>query len=111
MSHAIHPLPTFEWVLSAQAEKKNEAVSPIVAWRQLRAPLLATIDAATTTLSEAVLNDAPIDVYTAAAAAKKAAIAADKEFYRQHPCPSRQTQWRHFSPHDPLVIAIFGGSK
>ena len=107
--HAIHPLPTLKWVLSAQAEKTPEAVSPTAAWRKLRAPLLAAIDAAAAAFNESM--DASIDVYNRAAAEKKAAIAADKEFCKKFPCPSRQTQWRNFSPNDPLVIAIFGGAK
>jgi hypothetical protein len=101
----IHPLPTLKWVLSAQAEKTPEAMSPSAAWRQLRAPLLLAIGVAEAAVNESM--DASIDVYQKAAAAKKAAIAADKEFCKKFPCPTKQAQWRHFSPNDPLITAIF----
>lgn len=109
MMKVIHPLPSLEWVLSAQAEMTPAAMSPSAAWRQLRAPLLAAIDAAAAAFNESM--DASIEVYNRAAAAKKAAIAADKEFCKKFPCPKNGSQWRNFSSRDPLVIAIFGGSK
>ena len=105
----IHPLPSLQWVLSAQADKTQEAVSPSAAWRQMRAPLLAAIAAAEAAVSDSM--DASIELYSKAVGAKKAAIAADKVFCKKFPCPLKEAKWRNFYQNDPLVIAIFGGDK
>ena len=84
-------------------------VTPTEAWRAMRAPFLAAIDAAEAQV-RAAADDAAAD-YNIACGVRRSAIDAHKTFYRRNPQPQKSAQWRDYRHDDPLVKLIFGERK
>jgi len=99
--------PSIEWLLATPAAAS--ATTPNDAWRALRAPFLAAIDAAEAQVRAA--QDATADEYNLACAVRRAAVDAHKAFYRRNPQPQKNAVWKNYRHDDGLVKLIFGGKN